>query len=176
MAERRIAEETGALEVIEGKTPTFEGPPPGSTVNIPGLGNVNDFPDMDELLAASPEGPAFVVLVDILSIGVQGEAATKGQIVRLSQIAPKYTEKGKMKEGDEDMVKARVKHLIKNQAIRLADDDEAKAGFVAVTLESESPAVQIERQKRMDLEAKLKKAGIDPKSLDDENDEDEDEE
>lgn len=169
MAERKQSEETGAFEVKEG-VPVFDGEAPGSSVNlnydIPDFGNIADFPD-PQSLKTEHSGPAFVVLCDIMSTGYQGDGAIKGQVIRLSEFVPQFADA----KPDMEYVKSRIKHYVSTGAIRPADDEEAKQAFVEVTSETESLAVRVERQKRIQLENKLKAAGI---SLDDLNEGQED--
>jgi hypothetical protein len=175
MAERRVSEETGFLEATPKMGLDTGQPAPGQAggrVHVPELGFIDEFETPET--TNEPVGPAFVVLVHILSTP-DGVGRQQGEVVRLSEIDARYADP-KLRDKNINSIKANVKRLIENESIRVADDEEAQMDRVEVTLENESPAVRREREKRMALERRLREAGIDPNAPVESDEETEDEE
>lgn len=147
--------------------------------HVPELGDLDDI-ILDDDENDQGQGTPFVILSDLV-VGVpkDNQAApsfAKGQVVRLSQLDGTFgTKKANMNK-----IRARIKALMSQGNIRLADDEESQQSFVEVVPERETDEVRDERSKRIEAERKLRelqeKHGELPTGSEEEVDTDEEEE
>lgn len=155
MARNKSAANETMLEVPEDSKSAISGSAPGTAtapakgVYFENLGHLADFPTGGS--TSNPgegSGESCVVLVDFMSGATPDDQFTKGQVVRLSRLIPGFTDE----TVDRDVIKSRIRRHFDNKSIRLATRDEQGQDFVEVTFETESDAMQSERDRRIAVE------------------------
>ena len=121
-------------------------------IDLENLGRLSEFPDLqpnDDPVEGT--GEFVVILADYFTGVGEGDYFKKGDVRRMSRVIQGYADP----KVNRDVVRGQIKRYLSIKAFRLATRDEQGQGHVEVTFETESDAVTLERNRRIQAENEL---------------------